>query len=80
MNNATQVRGHFGLVYPQNTPNNTTVTTRRKSKARLLEHAKRLKVLGEIESLTKSPASGYARSFDGVNRRWGGVKSNGPSG
>jgi hypothetical protein len=79
MNENTKVRGHFGLVYPQNTPNNTTVTTRRKSNARVLESQKRAKIMSEIKLLTGSDHSPYARSIDGVNRRWTGVRNHGPS-
>jgi hypothetical protein len=71
MNDATKVRGHFGLVYPQNTPNNTTVTTMRKSRTREKEAAKKLKLLKDTGS------SSIARSYDGTIRRWQGVKGHG---
>lgn len=73
------VRGHFDLVLPRNVPNNTTVTTRTKNKSRQIEAAKRAKLIEEMQGLTGGTIQPYARSIDGVVRRWTGVKNHGPS-
>lgn len=75
-----EVRGHFGLVYGRNVPNNTTVTTRRKSNARTKEAEKRAKLIGEMEVLTRSTIDPYARSYDGTVRRYNGIRGHGPDG
>jgi hypothetical protein len=79
MKEQRNIRGHFDWLYPRNHPSNTTMTTRRKSKAREKEAAKKAQLLTELKSLTGTEHPSYARSIDGVTRRWSGVKNHGPS-
>jgi hypothetical protein len=79
MRDSKKVRGHFKSLWM---PGNgsiipTTVTRQRKSFAKAKEAEKKAKVLKEIEALTGSPASSYARSYDGVFRRFNGIKGHG---
>jgi hypothetical protein len=54
----------------------TTITSQYKSKAREREAAKKLALLDDIQELTGHPVSSVARSLDGIQRRWSGVKAN----
>lgn len=56
----------------------TTITSHRKSKARAKEAAKKQVLLDEIQELVGHPVSDIARSIDGVQRRWSGVKAHSP--
>ena len=76
MNIPKNVRGHFASLWQKSgdilIP--TTITSQRKSKAREKEAAKRALVAADIEKLTGSRPALVARSIDGVNRRWTGVR------
>lgn len=56
----------------------TTITSQRKSKVRAREAAKKQALLDEIQELVGHPVSDIARSLDGVQRRWTGVKVSSP--
>lgn len=79
MNILKNVRGHFASLWQKSgdilIP--TTITTQRKSKAREKEAARRELMAAEIEKLAGSRPAMIARSIDGVNRRWHGVKGHG---
>lgn len=71
-------RGHFHSLWEKSgdvlIP--TSVTTQLKSKSRANEIAKRISLADEIEKQTGARPAMIARSIDGVNRRWVGVKAN----
>jgi hypothetical protein len=74
-------RGHFSSLWTKSgdilVP--TTLTTQRKSFARVKEQAKRNQLLAELSELTGEPHLAYPRAYDGIVRRWTGVKNHGPS-
>lgn len=70
-------RGHFRSLW-QKTGDvliPTTVTNQVKSRVRERELAKRQLMADEIEKLVGCRPAMIARSIDGVNRRWVGVKA-----
>lgn len=71
--------GHFRSLWTQNGSSlvPTTVTNQRKSKVRAMENAKRQQLASEIEALCGSRPAMVARSIDGIERRWRGVKAYG---
>jgi hypothetical protein len=71
--------GHFRSLWTQSGGSlvPTTVTSQRKSRARAKESAKREQMARDIEALCGSRPEMIARSLDGVERRWKGVKSHG---
>lgn len=73
------IRGHFASMWISGGDYmvTTTITSQFKSKAREREMAKRAVVAAELQALTGEPAKLIARSIDGINRRWLGVKANG---
>jgi hypothetical protein len=77
----SQCRGHFASLWvPDGTsliP--TTITSQRKSHSKEKESAKKAKLITEME-LQFGPISETASKYDGVTRRWAGVKGNGPDG
>lgn len=76
MNVPKNVRGHFASLWQKTgeilIP--TTITTQRKSKAREKEATRREQMAVEIEHLTGKRPAMIARSIDGVNRRWTGIR------
>lgn len=75
MNNS----GHFRSLWTMagNVLIPTTVTSQKKSKTRAKEQAKREQLAKEIEAIAGERPAMIARSIDGVERRWKGVKANG---
>jgi hypothetical protein len=76
MNPPKNLSGHFSAIFTEGAIMATTITSRRKSRAREIEAARRDELCKEIEAITGKPAKRIARSIDGVNRRWNGVKGN----
>jgi hypothetical protein len=76
-----KVYGHFSSLWQPNgdmvVP--TSLTSRPKRRSREKELAKRSALIEALSGLTGLPyRATVAKSFDGTQRRWSGVKENGP--
>lgn len=73
------ISGHFASMWISGGDYmvTTTITSQYKSKAREREMARRAVIAAELQVLTGEPTKLIARSLDGTNRRWVGVKMHG---
>lgn len=71
---STQIRGHFAHIWTGEGFAPTTITDRLKFGPREIEQKKRDDVLSGLSRVLGRPAQVVGRSYDGVVRRWRGVK------
>lgn len=78
MISTTDVRGHFAQIWTGEAFAPTTITHRLKFGPRERERRRRGEMLHELgEVFGHAAASAIGRSFDGVVRRWHGVRDSG---